>query len=328
MYILDRDSLAELPELSASIHTGRVYGVIVTALGGPEGLQVAELPDPVARPGQIVVRVQAVCVQPADIGARTGMIPRGPVPPPFLPGWDIAGEVASVGSDVTEFRLGDRVVGMIPWYLTRGAPGGYAEFVAVDAQWLVPLPDGLDVVPAATVPLNAVTAHQALSLLSLEDPSTVLVTGASGGIGGFATQFAAQRGHHVLAVASHDDEAWVGGLGATEVIPRSADLASVGPVPAVLDAVPLGKAAEAAVEDGGIIVTTRPTPPADPRRGVRQDLQLIRLDRELLAKVVGQLAAGELRTRVAATMPLIEAAEAHRLVEAGGLRGKIVLTSG
>jgi NADPH:quinone reductase-like Zn-dependent oxidoreductase len=300
--------------------------VIVTALGGPEVLQVAELPDPVARPAQVVVRVQAVCVQPADIGARIGMIPRGPVPPPFVPGWDIAGEVSSVGSDVTEFKVGDRVAAMIPWYLTRGAPGGCAELVAAEAEWLVPMPDGLDAVPAATLPLNALTAYQALVLLGLDEPSTVLVTGASGGVGGFATQLAARWGHHVLATASDGDEAWVGELGAAEVIPRSVDLATVGPVPYVLDAVPLGKEVAAAVEDGGLVVSTRPTPTIDPRRGVRQDLQLIRLDREVLAELVGQLAAGELRTRVAATMPFAEAAEAHRLVEAGGLRGKIVLT--
>ncbi|GAA1843026.1 NADP-dependent oxidoreductase [Asanoa iriomotensis] len=302
-----------------------MYGVIVAELGGPDGLRVAELPDPVAGAGQVVVRVRAVCVQPADIAARVGMIPGGPVPPPFLPGWDIAGEVASVGADVADLTVGDRVVGMIPWYLTRGTPGGYAEYVAADGQWLVPLPDGLDVASAATLPLNAVTAHQALAMLSLDEPSTVLVTGASGGVGGFATELAVRRGHRVLAHATHDDEAWVGALGAAEVIPRSADLGTVGPVEAVLDAVPLGDAALAAVKDGGAVVTTRPTPPADPSRDVRQHLQLIHLDRDVLAELVGQAAAGELRTRVAATMPLSEAAEAHRLVEAGGVRGKIVL---
>ena len=304
-----------------------MYGVIVAELGGPEGLRVAEVPDPVAGPGQVVVRVGAVCVQPADIAARVGMIPGGPVPPPFLPGWDVAGEVASVGDDVSDLRVGDRVVGMIPWYLTRGTPGGYAEFVAMDAQWLVPLPDGLDAVAAATLPLNAVTAHQALALLSLDDASTVLVTGASGGVGGFAAQIAAQRGHRVLAVASYDDEAWVGGLGAAEVIARSTDLASIGPVPVAVDAIPLGDAAATAVKDDGIVVTTRPTAPIDPSRGIRQQLALIHLEREVLAELVGQAAAGTLRTRVAATMPLTEAAEAHRLVEAGGLRGKVVLTA-
>ncbi|MEV4623900.1 NADP-dependent oxidoreductase [Asanoa sp. NPDC049573] len=301
-------------------------GVIVVELGGPEGLRVAELPDPVAGPGQVVVRVRAACVQPADIAARIGMIPGGPVPPPFLPGWDIAGEVASVADGVADLRVGDRVVGMIPWYLTRGTPGGYAELVAADADWLVPVPDGVDVAAASTLPLNAVTAHQALALLAPGDASTVLVTGASGGVGGFAAQLAAQRGHRVLAVASHDDEAWVGGLGAAEVIARSTDLATLGPVPAAIDAVPLGEAAAAAVKDGGGVVTTRPTPPIDPSRGIRQQLQLIHHDRDVLAAMVGQLAAGTLRTRVAATMPLTEAAEAHRLVEAGGLRGKIVLT--
>jgi NADPH:quinone reductase-like Zn-dependent oxidoreductase len=256
--------------------------------------------------------------------------------PPFLPGWDIAGEVASVGPDTADFRVGDRVVGMIPWYLTRGAPGGYAEFVAADAGWLVPLPDTLDFVPAAAVPLDAQTAHQGLALASMDMPpvsldtfpvgSSILVTGASGGVGGFATQLAAQDGYRVLAQASHGDEEWVHSLGAHEVISRSTDLSTVGPVAAVFDAIPLGDAAAAAVKNGGVVVSTRPTPAIVPSRGVRQDLQLIRLDRTLLADLVGRVAAGRLRTRVADTMPLVEAADAHRRVLAGGLRGKLVLT--
>ena len=192
---------------------------------------MTELPEPVAGPGQVVVRTRAVCVHPADVAATTGEIPRGPDVPPFLPGWDIAGEVASVGPDTAEFRVGDRVVGMIPWYTTRGAPGGYAEFVAADADWLVPLPDELDFVSAATVPLNAQTAHQGLSLVSmamLPAGSSILVTGASGGVGGFATQLAAQGGYRVLAQASHGDEQWVRDLGAHEVVPRSVDLARWG----------------------------------------------------------------------------------------------------
>jgi len=307
-----------------------VLGVIAAALGGPEVLRVTELPEPEAGPGQVVVRVRAVCVHPADVAATTGQIPRGPVLPPFLPGWDIAGEVASVGPDTADFQVGDRVVGMIPWYLTRGAPGGYAELVAADVDWLVPLPGGLDFAPAATVPLNAQTAHQGLALLSSDLPasSSILVTGASGGVGGFATQLAVQSGYRVLAQASHEDEEWVRGLGAHEVIPRSADLSTVRPVAAVFDAIPLGEAAAAAVENRGVVVATRPTPAIDPARGVRQDLQLIQLDRKLLADLVERVAAGRLRTRVAATMPLTEAADAHRRVLAGGLRGKLVLTPG
>ncbi|MFB9447053.1 NADP-dependent oxidoreductase [Dactylosporangium vinaceum] len=306
-----------------------MLGVIATAIGGPEVLQVTELPDPEAGPGQVVVRVRAVCVHPADVASTTGEIPRGPVPLPFSPGWDIAGEVASVGPGVTELQVGDRVAGMIPWYLTRGNPGGYAEFVAADTGWLVPLPDTLDFAAAATVPLNAQTAHQGLALIStglFPAGSTILVTGASGGVGGFAAQLAVQGGYRVLAQAADGDEAWVQSLGAHEVVSRSADLTALGPVAAVFDAVPLGEPAAAAVQDRGVVVATRPTPAIVPGRGVRQDLQLIRLDHDLLADLVRQVAAGSLLTRVAATLPLAEAAEAHRRVLAGGLHGKLVLT--
>ena len=308
-----------------------MLSVVAAALGGPEVLQVTELPEPEAGPGQVVVRIRAVCVHPADVAATTGEIPRGPDKPPFSPGWDIAGEVASVGPDAADFGVGDRVVGMIPWYLTRGAPGGYAEFVAADTDWLVRLPDGLDFVSAATVPLNAQTAHQGLSLVALAllpAGSSLLVTGASGGVGGFATQLAVQSGYRVLAQASHEDEQWVRGLGAHEVVSRSVEAATAGPVAAVFDAVPLGEAAAAAVEDRGVVVVTRPTSAIVPARGVRQELQLIRHDRALLADLVGQVASGRLRTRVADTMPLTEAADAHRRVLAGGLRGKLVLTVG
>lgn len=306
-----------------------MLGVVAAALGGPEVLQVTELPDPEAGPGQVVVRVRAVCVHPADVASTTGEIPRGPVPTPFLPGWDIAGEVASVGPGVVEFGVGDRVVGMIPWYATRGAPGGYAQLVPADADWLVPLPAELDFVSASTVPLNAQTAHQGLLLVSLAmlpSGSSILVTGASGGVGGFAAQLAVQAGFRVLAQASDDDEQWVHSLGVHEVVSRTADLSAFGPVSAVFDAVPVGEAAAAAVQDRGIVVATRPTPPLVPARGVRQELQLIRHDRELLADLVGQVATGRLRTRVAATMSLPQAAEAHRRVLTGGLNGKLVLT--
>ena len=299
--------------------------VAVTALGGPEVLQVVEQPDPVPAPGQVLVRVRAVCVNPADIAARVGQIPGGPVPPPFLLGWDMAGEVMEVGADVIGLGVGDSVIGMIPWYLTRGTVGGYAQLVAADAEWLVPVPADLDPVVAATVPLNALTARRALEVMALSDPITILVTGASGGVGGFAAQLAVRAGHRVVASATYDDEEWVRGLGVDTVIPRSADLASVGPVPAVLDAVPVGESASAAVADGGVLVTTRPTPPVDPVRGVRHDVVMVRLDRPALRELVEALAKGQLRTRVAATLPLAEAAQAHRRFQAGGLRGKIVL---
>jgi NADPH2:quinone reductase len=284
--------------------------VVVSALGGPEVLQVVERPDPVPGAGQVLVRVRAATVNPADVAARTGHIPGGPVPPPFLLGWDVAGDVVAVGEGITDLREGDAVAGLIPWHLTRGAVGAYAELVAVDADWVVPLPDGLDPVVAATVPLNGLTAWRALEMLDLDAPTTLLVTGASGGVGGFAAQLALRRGHTVLASATHDDEEWVGGLGVHTVLPRGTDLSRS--VPAVLDAVPLGDVA------GDLLVATRPTP--------HGKVVLVEHDRAALGELIQLVADGGIRTRVGGTFPLEAAAEAHRRLEDGGVRGKIVLT--
>jgi NADPH:quinone reductase len=299
--------------------------IAVTALGGPEVLQLVEYPDPVAGPGQVLVRVRAACVNPADLAARIGDMPGGADPPPFQPGWDIAGEVAAVGEGVTGHRIGDRVAGMIPWFLTRGRPGGYAELVAVAADWLVPVPAGLDLDAAATVPLNALTAHIALDVMALPRGSRLLVVGAGGGVGGFAVQLAVRHGLRVVAVANDGDEDWVHGLGADEVVPRSAGLSAVEAVPAVFDAAAVGLPAAAPLADGGILATTRPVEPIDPGRRVRQQLVLVKLNQLALDELMRDAAEGRLRTRVAATLPLAEAAQAHRQLEAGGLRGKIVL---
>jgi NADPH:quinone reductase-like Zn-dependent oxidoreductase len=139
-------------------------------------------------------------------------------------------------------------------------------------------------------------------------------------------QLAAQAGHRVIAQAGRDDERWPHTLGAAEVLPRDVDLDAIDPVPAIFDAVPLGEAAFAAVEDGGAIVSTRRPPEAPPERRIRQESFLVHQDREALRDLVQAVAKEELRTRVDRTLPLSEAAEAHRLVEAGGLHGKVVLT--
>jgi NADPH:quinone reductase len=298
--------------------------VEVTRLGGPEMLGVAERPEPQPGPGQVVVRVGAANVNPTDLGARRGAGRVAPPDPPFVLGWDVAGEVSAVGEG-SDLEIGDRVVGMVQWYEAGGSVGAYAESVAFDSDWLVPLPDSLDYEIACTIPLNALTARQGLELLDAPDGCDLLVTGASGAVGSFTVQLANAAGHRVIAEAGRDDEDWPRELGADEVLPRDADLSSIEPVPAVFDAVPLGEAALAALEDGGAVVTTRSVPEADPARRIRQESFLVHHDREALRELVDAVAAGELRTRIDRTLPLAEAAEAHRLVEAGGLHGKVVL---
>jgi NADPH:quinone reductase-like Zn-dependent oxidoreductase len=131
----------------------------------------------------------------------------------------------------------------------------------------------------------------------------------------------------VLAQASDDDEDWVASLGATEVLPRSTDLATIGPVDAVLDAVPLGPESTATLRDGGIAVFTRAPRPAEPEGDVRFQTVLVQSDPVALRALTADLEDGGLRTRIAGVLPLDQAARAHELNEAGGLRGKIVLTA-
>jgi NADPH:quinone reductase len=299
--------------------------VEVTEVGGPEVLQVAERPEPVPGPGQVVVRVRAANVNPTDLGARAGQGRTVP-DPPFVLGWDLAGDVTAVGEGVNEFEAGDAVVGMIQWYDQEGSVGAYAESVAVDAEWVVPMPGSLDYETAATIPLNAVTAREGLELLDAPPECDLLVTGAGGAVGGFAVQLAVARKHHVIALAGRDDEEWPEALGADEVLPRDTDLSTINPVPAAFDAVPLGEAALDAIEEGGAVVTTRRQPEADPARRIRQESFLISPNRDALRQMVGAVESGDLRTRIDRVLPLSGAAEAHRLVEAGGLQGKVVLT--
>jgi NADPH2:quinone reductase len=280
---------------------------------------VSERAWPVPRDGEVVVEIAAANVNPTDLSARTGAARRRipDLTPPFVPGWDLAGEAGS-----------EAVVGMIPWTRMGGRVGAYAEAAAVDLAWLVPRPGGLDAVTAATIPLNALTARQGLELIGAAAGATLLVTGASGAVGSFTTQLAVRAGLRVLALASAGDEDWVAGLGAHEVLSRDIDLAQVGPVDAVFDAVPIGAGAVAALRDGGAAVFTRPVEDVPDNHGFRTEIVLVQPDREALVELVELVAGGQLRTRVARTFDLADAADAHRLVERGGVRGKLVLTTG
>jgi NADPH:quinone reductase len=301
----------------------------VSEFGGPEVLRESERPWPVPEPGQVVVEIAATNTNPTDIAARAGHH-RSRMPdlhPPFVAGWDLAGVVAEVNAPGCGYEVGDRVVGMIPWVRIGGRVGAYAQAAAVDPTWLAPRPPQLDEALGATVPLNALTADQALDLIAAPEGSSLLITGASGAVGSFATQLAVRRGLRVIAVASDADEQWVSELGATEVLERGTDLATIGPVDAVLDAVPVGAPALAAVRDGGVAVFTRRSVELPDDVGVRVEMPLVHTDADALARLTAMVAAGELRSRVALTLDLAEAAEAHRLVERGGLRGKVVLTT-
>jgi len=289
--------------------------VEVSQYGDAGRLRVAERPEPAPAAGRVPVRVTAAVVNPVDLWTRAGVFAAAMpgLTPPFVLGWDFAGTTAD----------GTAVAGLVPWVADGGRTGTYAEVLLADPAWLAPIPAGVDPADAATVALNGLTVQQALELLALPAGARLLVTGASGGVGGFAVQLAAAAGLDVTAVASTGDEAFVAGLGAKEVLRRGAE-PPAGAFDGVLNAAAT-EGAIAAVRDGGAFVAVTDGSEPEAERGVRVTTVHVTPSSAGLAALLGELAAGRLVTRVAERRPLAEAAAAHRLVEAGGLRGKVVL---
>ena len=296
-------------------------------------LRAVEHPEPRPGPGQVRIRTAAATVNPVDWltadGVLAALAPH--LEPPFVLGWDVAGTVDAVG-DGAPYAVGQAVAGMSPWF-ARGV-GTFAEAVVLDADQVAPVPDGLDLAEAATVPLNGQTARQALDLADVRPGRTLLVTGASGAVGGFAVQLAAREGVEVVADASNGDEERVRSLGAAQVLPRTAapdELAAAvrrarpDGVDAVLDAVPVGPPLIAAVRDGGTFVTVLdPAVPAA-ERGVRVAKVSVSPDPRQLAALLADVEAGRLVSTVAKQFPLADAPEAFAVAARGGLRGKVVL---
>ncbi|MFJ3788940.1 NADP-dependent oxidoreductase [Kitasatospora sp. NPDC090091] len=306
--------------------------VVVRTPAGPEALELVEVPLPAAGPGQVRVRVEAAGVNPVDSVTRAGtLVEAGLMAPREVTGigWDVAGVVDEVGPGVTGFAPGDAVIGLrdrldVPL-------GTYAEFVVLDASALAPAPSGVPAVQAATLPLNGLTAVQALDLLDLPHGATLLVTGAAGAVGGFAVQLAVLNGLRVVALAGPEDEAAVRELGAEWFVPRgTAEVATAvrtlvpGGVDGALDAALLGTLALGAVRNRGAFVSVSGGAPVG-LRGIRVDTVWIAADGPALAGLAELAARGSLTLRVADTYPLERAAEAHRRLDRGGLRGRLVL---
>ncbi|MDN2502427.1 NADP-dependent oxidoreductase, partial [Nocardia nova] len=201
--------------------------VVVRRVGGPEALEVVRVAIPEPGPRQVRIRVEAAAVNPVDIATRSGaLIEAGLMAPREIIGigWDAAGIVDRVGPEVTTFAVGQRVVGLRD--LLDRSLGAYAEYLVLDTDAVAPAPPGVDATEAATLPLNALTAHQALALLDLRAGDTLLVTGAAGAVGGFAVELGVRAGLRVVAQVADEDAAFVRGLGAEWTVSRaSADLA-------------------------------------------------------------------------------------------------------
>lgn len=305
----------------------------ITEWGGPEVLHLVELPDPEAGPGEVRIRVHAATVNPTDTVLRSGGRAQlvKDIPPPYVPGMDAAGVVEQIGDGTrTDLRAGDHVMAIVVPY---GSHGAYAERIVVPAESVARVPDGATDVAAATLPMNGLTVRQALDALALEPGRTLAVTGAAGAVGGYAVQLGKAAGLRVIADASPADERLVKELGADVVVPRgdgfAARVREVLPEGAdgLVDAALLDEAAVPAVRDGGRIATVRGFRGGE-QRGITFHPVLVRnyaREQAKLDELRQQASDGRLTLRVARTFPAAQAAEAHRLLEAGGTRGRLVL---
>ncbi len=314
----------------------RAIGIM--EFGGPEALQVVELPDPVAGPGELAIRVRAATVNPTDTVLRSGgrADRLKDVPPPYVPGMDAAGILEEIGEGVdTDLALGDRVMAIV---VPLGAHGAYAERVAVPAESVARSPVDATDAEASTLPMNGLTARQALDALSLAPGSTLAVTGAAGSLGGYAVQLAKADGLRVVADAARADEPLVEAFGADMMVPRgdrfSEEVRLVLPdgVDGLVDGALLNDKAVGAVRDGGAVVTLRGYDGAGLAASDQRNIQFHPIyvrnyarEHAKLDELRAQAEAGVLTLRVARTFPADQAPEAHRLLEAGGVRGRFVL---
>ena len=310
--------------------------VTFSRFGGPEVLEVSQLPEPQPGAGEVRIRVKAATVNPTDISFRVGrqhtiaQLAEMGVVPPFIPGMELAGVVDAVGGG-TSWKIGDRVMAIVN--PRRPGGGAQAELVVVPAASVARVPEGASLEAAATLPMNGLTVRLALDKLALKPGQTLGVTGAAGAVGGYAVELGVSDGLRVIAVAGPQDEALAKRLGAEKVVPRGEaairglrDAASGG-VDGLIDAAVLDAAVLPAIRDGGKLATVRGF--AGPsERGIT--IEPVRVasylqNHEALDRLGQLVAKGRLTLRVAETFSPERAADAQRKLSAGGTRGRLLI---
>jgi NADPH:quinone reductase-like Zn-dependent oxidoreductase len=308
----------------------RVRAIGIREFGGREKLELLELPEPKVAPDGVKIRIRAAGVNPVDWKLREGRLePRFPHVFPVVPGWDAAGVVEEVGPGVVEVTPGEEVFAYCRKHFV--GEGTYAEFVSVPVTFVAPKPETASFEQAAAIPLVGLTAYQALFFATaLTAGESVLVQAAGGGVGSTAVQLAVDAGAEVIGVASERNRDHVLGLGAYEVVERTADVPA-----AVRQVVPRGvdvaldvygdESLGDAVRDGGRLVSLA-APPSYRERGVEPSYVFVRPNGEELEELARLFDDGRLVVELQEVLPLEDAARAHELSEAGHVRGKLVLT--
>jgi NADPH2:quinone reductase len=309
-----------------------MQALVSHSYGPVDDLVVTEMPQPTPGPGQLLIRVEAAALNPVDVRLVTGaMREMMPIEHPFVPGMDASGVVEAVGDGVSRLSPGDPVVAF-----TYGGTGSLAEYaLANDGPGVVVRPSTVDPVRAAALPVAGLTAAGLVAAAGDLAGASMLIVGATGGVGCFLTQMARQAGATVIATAPPGDSAYVRGLGADSVIDYTTTDTTEealrlvpGGVDIVVDLVNIGPdlaASAAAAREGGKVLSPLGGPPAFDR-GVTAEFCHVEATEGRLQSVVDRVAAGELMVEVSTVRPAGDAPKAVADFAAKHTRGKVVVT--
>lgn len=335
-----------------AVNTPTMKAIRLHEFGGPEVLRYEDAPLPELKPGEVLVRVHAVGINPPDWYLREGYRSLPPewqpsISMPAIPGTDVSGVVAKVANDVRNFAVGDEVFGMVR-FPSFGDSAAYAEFVAVAESDLALKPSDVDHAHAAAAPMALLTAWQFLVALGHDHPNplqshvhrpvpldgkTVLVNGAAGGVGHFGVQVAKLQGARVVAVASTSHEVFLRDLGADDFIDytKAAPEEAVQNVDVVLDTVggPNTGRFLKSLKAGGSLYPVFPLGFDDGDAAAKQGFTVsatqVRSSGAQLTELSPLLNEGKIRVAIDSRFALSQARQAHERATAGHIRGKIVL---
>jgi NADPH:quinone reductase-like Zn-dependent oxidoreductase len=309
-----------------------MQAIVITAFGGPDRLTLMELPVPTCGPDQVLINIQAAGVGMWDVKVRQGSVRLEGQQFPLVLGWESAGIIEQVGARVTGLDVGTHV--MCATY--QVGIGHYAHYVAVPAELVAPAPSSLDALHAAALPVNGLTAYQAIyDVLKVQKGETLLITGAAGGTGTFAVQLAAHLGAHVIVTASSRNHPYLQKLGASELIDYAqTDFANAvhathpEGVDAVLDCVGGETAARSleVVRDSGRLATIVDLEQVVPTRSIDTQLLYFRPDGRQLAEMTKLVDNGQITVHLDQVFPLEKAKQAHERLETRHHQGKVVLS--
>jgi NADPH:quinone reductase-like Zn-dependent oxidoreductase len=297
--------------------------VVTDEAAGTAGMTLAERPEPEAASNDVVVRVHASGFTPGELswpGTWTDRLGRDRTP--SIPGHEVSGVVSALGYGTRGLAVGQRVFGLTDW--TRD--GTLAEYVAVEARNLAPLPGDVDFAVAASLPISGLTAWQGLFVHGrFQVGQSVLVHGAAGGVGSMATQLAREAGAYVIGTGRAADRQTALDFGAQEFVDLDNDsLADVGGVDLVFDVIggDVGRRSTGLIRAGGMLVTIAGPPEAGPVDGLAVDF-VVEADRAQLGEVVQRVRDGRLRTNIGKVATLDDAVAAFNPTER--IKGKTII---